>query len=86
MTSQIIAFPAARRRTDVVQAARMLNEIHGPAANQAWRSLMSDLADELRKTGISEAEMRRQVLEFQAAVQLELRAQFENELAQAPKA
>lgn len=86
MTSQIIPFPAARRRTDVVQAAKMLNEIHGPAANQAWRSLMSSLADELRKTGISEAEMRHQVLEFQAAVQLELRAQFENDLAHAPKA
>ena len=86
MTSQIISFPAARRRADVLQAARMLNETHGPAANEAWRALMSGLADELRATGIPEAEMRRQVMEFQAAVQLELRAQFENELALAPKA
>jgi hypothetical protein len=86
MTSQIISFPTARRWAQVLQAARMLNEIHGPAANEAWRSLMSGLAEELRMAGISEGEMRHQVLEFQAAVQLELRAQFENELAQLPKA
>lgn len=85
MTSQIISFPAARRRAQVLEAARMLNEIHGPAANTAWRSLMTGLADELRVAGISESEMRQQVLEFQAAVQLELRAQFESELAQAPR-
>ena len=41
----------------------MLNEIHGPAANEAWRSLASNLAEELRMAGISEGEMRRQVLE-----------------------
>ena len=86
MTSQIISFPAARRRADVLQAAKMLSETHGAAVNEAWRSLISVLAEELRATGISEVDMRRQVMEFQAAVQLELRAQFENELALAPKA
>jgi hypothetical protein len=84
MTSQIISFPAARRRAQILEAAAMLNEIHGPAANVAWRSLMTSLAEELRAAGISDGEVRQQVLEFQAAVQLELRAQFERELAQAP--
>jgi hypothetical protein len=50
----------------------MLNETHGEAANDAWKILMRRLADELAAMGLSTGEMRRQVLEFQAAVQLEL--------------
>ena len=75
MSNEVIAFPSARRRAQVLQAVKMLNETHGEAANEAWRSLMRSMADQLTSMGISTAEMRRQVLEFQAAVQLELRDQ-----------
>lgn len=81
MSGQIVAFPASKRRSQVLNAAKMLNDTHGEAANQAWKSLMQDLARQLTAMGIPAGEMRRQVLEFQAAVQLELRAQFESELA-----
>jgi hypothetical protein len=55
----------------------MLNETHGDAANEAWRSLMRTMADQLTAMGVSKEEMRRQVLAFQAAVQLELLVQSE---------
>lgn len=77
MSADVIAFPAARRRMQIQDAVAMLNETHGEAANAAWRNLMRAMADELLAVGVSTAEMRRQVLEFQAAVQLELCAQAE---------
>lgn len=86
MSGQIISFPASKRRAQIVQAAKMLAELHGEAANAAWKTLMKTMAEELLETGISNGDMRQQILEFQAAVQLELRALFEDELAQAPRA
>lgn len=86
MSGQIVSFPASKRRAQVLHAAKMLSEVHGEAANSAWKSLMSAMAEQLLATGISTGEMRQQILEFQAAVQLELRAQFENELAHSPGA
>ena len=77
MSSEVIAFPSARRRAEVLQAANMLNQTHGEAANEAWRSLMRSMAAQLTAMGVSTGEMRQQVLEFQAAVQLELQAQSE---------
>ena len=77
MSNEVIAFPSARRRAQVLQAAKMLNETHGDAANEAWRSLMRAMADQLTTMGVSTEEMRRQVLAFQAAVQLELLVQSE---------
>lgn len=47
---------------------------------------MRDMAEQMTAMGISKGEMRRQVLEFQAVVQLELRAEFERELALTPRA
>jgi hypothetical protein len=75
MSCDVIAFPAARRRAEILEAVKLLNETHGEAANVAWRSLMTRMAEELTAMGLSNGEMRRQVLEFQAAVQLELQAQ-----------
>jgi len=75
MSAHVIAFPSARRRAQIRSAVTMLNETHGEAANEAWKTLMRKLAEELTAMGFSTGEMRQQVLEFQAAVQLELRAQ-----------
>ncbi len=77
MSANVIAFPAAQRRTQVQSAVKMLNETHGAAANQAWKLLIHKMSDEFVAMGLSSGETRRQVLEFQAAVQLELRAQSE---------
>lgn len=80
MSCEIVAFPASRRRARILEAVKMLNETHGPAANEAWKISMRAMAEELIAMGVSQAEMRQQVLEFQAAVQLEMQAQFEREL------
>lgn len=80
MSCEIIAFPTARRRSRILDAVRMLNETHGPAANEAWKLLMRSMAEELVAMGVSNGEMRQQVLEFQGAVQLEMQAQFAEEL------
>ncbi|MGV3551048.1 DUF6074 family protein [Rhizobium sp.] len=80
MSCEIKAFPTARRRSRILDAVEMLNETHGPAANEAWKTLMRNMAEELVAMGVSHADMRQQVLEFQAAVQLEMQAQFEREL------
>jgi predicted secreted protein len=77
VSSEVIAFPSARRRAEVLHAVNMLNQTHGEAANEAWRSLMRSMAAQLTAVGVSAGEMRQQVLEFQAAVQLELQAQSE---------
>jgi hypothetical protein len=75
MSAQIIPFRASRRRALIEEAARMLNETHGEAANEAWKRMMRDMAQDLIAKGVPVGEMREQVLEFQAAVQLELMAQ-----------
>ena len=72
MSAHVIAFPAAQRQVQIRNAVRMLDETHGEAANEAWKSLMRKMADELVAMGFSSGEIRRHVLEFQAAVQLEL--------------
>jgi len=81
MSGQVIAFPAAHLRAQIVDAARMLSETHGEAANTAYRTLMRTMAERLVAMGLSQGEMRQQILEFQGAVQLELMAQCEREQA-----
>ncbi|UVC07524.1 hypothetical protein IHQ71_20305 [Rhizobium sp. TH2] len=72
MTFHAIAFPAARRRSEIEQAARMLNETHGAAAVAAWKELMRSMAARMQAMGVAENEVREQILDFQAAVQIEL--------------
>lgn len=79
MSGQVVAFPAHRQRAQILDAARMLNETHGDAANTAWKALMRGMAEQLTAMGLSAGEVRRQILEFQGAVQLEMMAQSERE-------
>ncbi|MDB5553662.1 MAG: hypothetical protein JWL86_3646 [Rhizobium sp.] len=72
MTFHAIAFPAARRRSEIEQAARMLNETHGTAAVAAWKELAQSMAVRMRAMGVAEDEVREQILDFQTAVQIEL--------------
>lgn len=72
MTFHAIAFPAARRRVEIERAASMLNEIHGAAAAVAWKELVQSMAAGMRAMGVAEDDIREQILDFQAAVQIEL--------------
>lgn len=73
-TSTLVAFPVAARRHQVRQAAEMLNSTHGEAATVFWKSLIRSIADQLAAAGIPPEEVRQEVLQFQASVQLELQA------------
>jgi hypothetical protein len=56
----------------VREAAEMLNRTHGEAAVAYWKTLVRSIADPLIAIGIPEDDVRREILEFQASVQLEL--------------
>jgi hypothetical protein len=72
MTFQTTAFPASRRKAEIERAAKMLNEVHGSAATDAWKELARSMAARMRAMGVAESEVRVQILEFQTAVQIEL--------------
>lgn len=72
--AEVVVFPCDRRWLEVQQAARFLNIVHGPDADKWWKKRVSRVAAPLRAAGVSEEEIRRQVLAFQQAVQSELQA------------
>ncbi|MGE6781696.1 DUF6074 family protein [Ensifer adhaerens] len=68
----IVPFPVARRLNAIRNAAAELEDLHGAEALQFWRRRCRALADELFACGCSEDEVRRQVMDFQDEVQVEL--------------
>ncbi len=70
--SEVIAFPAKNRIADVKRCATVLDRLHGAAANDFWRQECRQLAAYLTGLGYDDAAMRREVMEFQSAVQAEL--------------
>jgi len=73
----IISFPLAHRRSLVRSAACRLDQIHGQAATDFWKSLCALLKDELFDAGLSYEETRREILAFQAEVHEELQRLYE---------
>jgi len=71
-SSEVIAFPAKNRIADVKRCATMLDQLHGVEANDFWRRECRELAAYLMGLGYEDAAMRREVMEFQNAVQAEL--------------
>jgi hypothetical protein len=71
-SSEVIAFPAKNRIADVKRCATMLDRLHGVEANDFWRRECRELAAYLTELGYEDAAMRREVMEFQNAVQAEL--------------
>ncbi|KAA3498624.1 hypothetical protein DXM27_22530 [Rhizobium rhizogenes] len=71
-SSEVIAFPAKNRIADVKRCATMLDRLHGVEANDFWRRECRELAAYLTGLGYEDAAMRREVMEFQNAVQAEL--------------
>lgn len=72
MTALIIAFPLDRRWLEVTQAAKLLNRVHGRPADDWWKKTCKVMAADLRSAGVDDHEVRRQILAFQDAVQVEL--------------
>lgn len=68
----LLQFPADRRTADTKRCALALQDLHGEAANQFWRSEMASFAAALRDQGEAEAEISRQAALFMHAVQFEL--------------
>lgn len=71
-TSQIVLFPVASRAGDIDRCAAELDGRHGAEAVQFWKAECRSLASELTSLGFSDAEVREQVITFQAEVQTAL--------------
>jgi hypothetical protein len=70
--AEVIAFPLDRRWFEVMQAAKLLDFSQGKEINRWWRKTCRKMADGLRSAGVPESEVRRQILAFQDAVQIEV--------------
>ncbi|QFY61803.1 hypothetical protein FZ934_16205 [Rhizobium grahamii] len=68
-TSEIVLFPVASRAGDIDRCAAELEQLHGEDAVRFWKTECRRLADELSALGLSEDDVREQVLVFQAEVQ-----------------
>ncbi|KOF20996.1 hypothetical protein AC244_06220 [Ensifer adhaerens] len=77
----VVPFPMARRLSTIRFCAAELEDLHGDDAVQYWRRECRLLADELLAIGCSEAEMREQVMAFQAEVQAELWQRHQSRLS-----
>lgn len=70
--ADLIAFPFRARAALVRALVDDLHTIHGEAANAFWRQRISALVSELRASGLTDAAIRREILDLQDAVQCEL--------------
>lgn len=68
----IVVFPVSGRAGDIERCARELDDKHGHDAVDYWKTECRKLAAQLTAIGLSEDEVRRQVMLFQAEVQAEL--------------
>lgn len=68
-TSEILLFPVASRAGDIDRSAAELERLHGADAVQYWKTACRRLAGELTALGLSESEVREQVMIFQSEVQ-----------------
>ena len=71
-TPSIAFFPLASRRDLVRRSDEALDKCHGPAAVDFWRTTCRALGTELLALGCPEEDMRAEIMDFQAAVQMEL--------------
>lgn len=79
--SVVSFFPLAYRQDLVRRSAEALDTYHGNAAIDFWRQTCRALGAELIARGCPEEEMRLQILDFQAAVQVELLEMHRAEMA-----
>ncbi len=79
--SEVIAFPAKNRVRDINRCVQMLEVLHGAEADRFWRDECRALAAHLTDLGYEDGAMRREVMEFQNAVQMQLWAASQTEEA-----
>jgi len=78
----IAFFPLASRRDLVRRSAIELDRLNGYAATEFWKATCRGLGNELLALGCPEDEMRGEIMDFQAAVQVELMWLHREEAAQ----
>ncbi|EHS51576.1 hypothetical protein PDO_1834 [Rhizobium sp. PDO1-076] len=72
-TNPSIAFFPLANRTDLVRRSAVeLDRLNGYAAVEFWKTTCRALGAELLSLGCPEDEMRVEIMDFQAAVQMEL--------------
>lgn len=69
--ADVLVFPLART-VEVPRMARFLLVVHGEAAENYYRKRCRELAKRMRAAGLSDAEIWRQIADFQDAVQAAL--------------
>ncbi len=69
---KLIAFPLIKRIGKIRRCAEVLEGKHGKDAEGYWRQQVRYMAEQLERTGCGPDEVRRQVAEFQQAVQCEM--------------
>ena len=72
----VMAFPLASRRGVVRRCAAELDAVHGDEAVAYWRGTCRSLAEDLTRLGCDEEDVRLQILDFQAEVQLEMMRRY----------
>jgi hypothetical protein len=85
-SGNIVMFPVASRAGDIERCARELDDRHGVEAADYWKTECRRLASQLTAIGLSEDEMRHQVMLFQEEVQAELVRRHEARNAEAAAA
>ncbi|HCL65423.1 MAG TPA: hypothetical protein DIC56_11405 [Rhizobium sp.] len=78
---KVAFFPLTGRRDLIRKCAGELGERHGDEALTYWRTTCRALGAELLQRGCPEPDMRRQILDFQDLVQVELMAMHQMEEA-----
>ncbi|MCP8895235.1 hypothetical protein KYK29_09845 [Shinella daejeonensis] len=68
----VVPFPVDRRIAHVRRCAHELDALHGEEARLYWIRVCRELAEELRRLGSSDADLRAAVFSFQDEVQREL--------------
>jgi hypothetical protein len=71
-SAEIKAFPLSRQRSTIQDVALRFRSKRGKKRESFWQETVSDLREGLRRTGMAEEAIRRQLMAFRDAVQHEL--------------
>jgi hypothetical protein len=74
--AKVVAFPLSRRLAKIRRVADLLDKRQGSEADSYWKTTVRGLADQLARAGVPADDINRELLEFQEAVQAELRRRF----------
>ncbi|MCV9967074.1 DUF6074 family protein [Pararhizobium sp. BT-229] len=78
---QVVPFPLAGQVSTVRRCASELENIHGDAALQYWKSECRRLAERLKTLGCTQEAITQQVMAFQTEVQVEMMRRYSDRLA-----